>query len=67
MSPAFRLHLDMETLNNYGYKKFKNIDIKFGIAMTAMLRVGSDKATEVYLEINRKANEYVRSHEGKIT
>ena len=34
--------------------------------MTAMLRAGSDKAAELYLEVNRKANDYVRSYEGKI-
>ena len=31
-----------------------------------MLRAGSDKAAELYLEVNRKANDYVRSYEGKI-
>ena len=34
--------------------------------MTAMLRAGSDKAAELYLEVNRKANDYVRAYEGKI-
>ena len=34
--------------------------------MAAMLRAGSDKAAELYLEVNRKANDYVRSYEGKI-
>ena len=34
--------------------------------MTGMLRAGSDKAAELYLEVNRKANDYVRSYEGKI-
>ena len=32
----------------------------------AMLRAGSDKAAELYLEVNRKANDYVRSYDGKI-
>ena len=31
-----------------------------------MLHVGSDKAADLYLEVNRKANDYVRSFEGKI-
>eukprot|EP00439_Symbiodinium_sp_Y106_P050431 s6773_g6.t1 len=42
------------------------IDVKLGVAMSAMLRAGSDKAAELYLEVNRKANDYVRSYDGKI-
>eukprot|EP00439_Symbiodinium_sp_Y106_P026012 s2644_g3.t1 len=57
LSPTFRPH---------PHKKFKSIDVKLGVAMTAMLRAGSDKAAELYLEVNRKANDYVRSYEGKI-
>ena len=34
--------------------------------MSAMLQAGSDKAAELYLEVNQKANDYVRSYEGKI-
>ena len=66
LSPAFRPHADIEGLNDSGHKKFKSIDVKFGVAMTAMRRAGSDKAAELYLEVNRKANDYVRSYEGKI-
>ena len=57
LSPTFRPH---------PHKKFKSIDVTLGVAMTAMLRAGSDKAAELYLEVNRKANDYVRSYEGKI-
>eukprot|EP00439_Symbiodinium_sp_Y106_P074297 s3243_g14.t1 len=53
-------------LNDSGHKKFKCIDVKLGVAMSAMLRAGSDKAAELYLEVNRKANDYVRSYDGKI-
>ena len=66
LSPAFRPHPDIEALNDSGHKKFKSIHVKLGVAMTAMLRAGSDKAAELYLEVNRKANQYVRSDEGKI-
>ena len=66
LSPAFRPHPDIEGLNDSGHRKFKSIDVKLGVAMTAMLRAGSDKAAELYLEVNRKANDYVRSYEGKI-
>eukprot|EP00439_Symbiodinium_sp_Y106_P083820 s148_g24.t1 len=66
LSPAFHSHPDMEALNDSGHRKFKSTDVKLGAAMTAMLRAGSDKAAELYLEVNRKANEYVRSFEGKI-
>ena len=66
LSPAFHSHPDMEALNDSGHRKFKSTDVKLGVAMTAMLRAGSDKAAELYLEVNRKANEYVRSFEGKI-
>ena len=66
LSPAFRPHPDIEGLNDSGHKKFKSIDVKLGVAMTSMLRAGSDKAADLYLEVNRKANDYVRSFEGKI-
>ena len=66
LSPAFRPHPDIEGLNDSGHKKFKSIDVKLGVAVAAMLRAGSDKAAELYLEVNRKANDYVRSYEGKI-
>ena len=55
LSPAFRPHPDIEGLNDSGHKKFKSIDLKLGVAMAAMLRAGSDKAAELYLEVNRKA------------
>ena len=63
---AFRPHPDIEGLNDSGHKKLKSIDVKLEVAMTGMLRAGGDKAAELYLEVNRKANDYVRSYEGKI-
>ncbi|CAE7416372.1 unnamed protein product, partial [Symbiodinium microadriaticum] len=66
LSPAFRPHPDIEALNDSGHRKFKSIDVKLGVAMTAMLRAGSDRAAELYLEVNRKSNEYVRDYDGKI-
>eukprot|EP00439_Symbiodinium_sp_Y106_P027866 s1892_g3.t1 len=66
LSPALRPHPDVEALNDSGHKKFKGIDVKLGVAMSAMLRAGSDKAAELYLEVNRKASDYVRSYDGKI-
>ena len=51
LSPAFP---DIEALNDSGHKKFRGIDVKLGVAMSAMLRAGSDKAAELYLEVNRK-------------
>ena len=64
---SFRPHPDIEALNDSGHKKFKGIDVKLGVAMSAMLRAGSDKAAELYLEVNRKAHDYVRSYvDGKI-
>ena len=52
LSPAFRPHPDIEALKDSGRKKFKGIDVKLGVAMSAMLRAGSDKAAELYLEVN---------------
>ena len=66
LSPAFRPNPGIEDPNDSGHKKFKSIDVKLGVAMTSMLRAGSDKAADLYLEVNRKANDYVRSFEGKI-
>ena len=66
LSPAFRPHPDIEALNDSGHRKYKSIDVKLGVAMTAMLRAGSDRAAELYLEVNRKSNEYVRDYDGKI-
>ena len=61
-TPRYRV----EGLNDFDHKKFKSIDVKLGVAMTSMLRAGSDKAADIYLEVNRKANDDVRSFEGKI-
>eukprot|EP00439_Symbiodinium_sp_Y106_P044222 s4937_g5.t1 len=57
---------EQQGLNDSGHKKLKSIDVKLEVAMTGMLRAGGDKAAELYLEVNRKANDYVRSYEGKI-
>ena len=38
LSPAFRPHPDIEALNDSGHKKFNGIDVKLGVAMSAMLR-----------------------------
>ena len=46
LSPAFRPYPDIEALNDSGHKKFRGIDVKLGVAMSAMLRAGSDKAAE---------------------
>ena len=47
LSPAFRPNPDIEALNDSGHKKFRGIDVKLGVAMSAMLRAGSDKAAEL--------------------
>ena len=65
-SQLSRPHPDIEALNESGHRKFKSIDVKLGVAMTAMLRAGNDRAAELYLEVNRKSNEYVRDYDGKI-
>ena len=67
LSPAFRPQPDIAALNDSGHQKFKSIDVKLGAAMTAMLCAGGDNAAaDLYLEVNRKANSYVRSYAGKI-
>ena len=47
LSPAFRPNPDIEALNDSRHKKFRGIDVKLGVAMSAMLRAGSDKAAEL--------------------
>ena len=34
--------------------------MKLGVAMTAMLKAPADQAADLYLDVNRKANQYVR-------
>ena len=40
LSPAFRPDPDIAGLNNSGHIKFKSIDVKLAVAMTAMLKPG---------------------------
>ena len=47
---------DIEGTNESGHLKFKSIDVKFGVAMTAMLKSTGDNASDLYLGVNRKAN-----------
>ena len=63
--PAFRPHPDIEGLNESGHIKFKSIGVKLGVAMTAMLKSAGDTASDLYLDVNRTANRYVRT-EGKL-
>ena len=48
-------------MNESGRVKFKSIDVKLGVAMTAMLKSAGDNAADLYLDVNRKANHYVRT------
>ena len=66
LEPAFRTFPDTEGLNHSGHTKFKSIDVKLGVAMTAMLNASGDQAADLYLDVNRKANHCVRSLSGKI-
>ena len=61
-NPAFRPDPDIEGLNDSGRLKFKRIDVKLGVAMTAMLKAAGDAAMDLYLVVNCKANKYVREN-----
>ncbi|CAE7786659.1 unnamed protein product [Symbiodinium sp. KB8] len=63
LNPAFRPNPDIDGLNDSGHIKFKSIDIidiKLGIAMSAMLKAAGDNALDLYLDVNRKSSKYVR-------
>ena len=60
LNPAFRPNPDIDGLNDSGHLKFKSIDIKLGIAMTAMLKAAGDTALDLYLDVTRKSSKYVR-------
>ena len=60
LEPAFRPSPDIEGLIHSGHNKFNRIDVKLGVAMTAMLKNNSDHASDLYLDVNRRANQYVR-------
>ena len=60
INPAFRPDPDIEGLNDSGHLKFKSIDVKLGVAMAAMLKSARDAAMDLYLDVNRMANRYVR-------
>ena len=62
INPAFGPDPDIEGLNDSGHLKFKRIDVKLGVAMTAMLKAAGDAAMDLYLDVNRKANKYVREN-----
>ena len=60
INPAFRPDPDIEGMSDSGHLKYKSIDIKLGVAMTAILKSAGDAAMDLYLDVNRKANKYVR-------
>ena len=60
INPAFRPDPDIEGMSDSGHIKFKSIDVKLGVAMTAMLKSAGDVAMDLYLDVNRMANRYVR-------
>ncbi|CAE7220807.1 unnamed protein product, partial [Symbiodinium microadriaticum] len=62
ISPAFKTDPDIEGMKDSGHLKYKSIDIKLGIAMTAMLKAAGDAAMDLYLDVNRKANKYIREN-----
>ena len=62
INPAFRPDPDIEGMNDSGHLKFKSIDMFLGVAMTAMLKAAGDAAMDLYLDVNRKANKYVREN-----
>ena len=39
---------DIDALNDSGDIKFKSIDVKLGVAMTAMIKNGGDGAQDLY-------------------
>ena len=61
LQPAFCPGPDIEGMNESGHIRFKSIDVKLGVAMTAMLKSAGDNAADLYLDANRKANHYVRT------
>ena len=61
IQPAFRPNPDIEGMNDSGHLKLKSIDVKLGLAMTAMLKSAGDVAADLYLDVNRIANRYARN------
>ena len=47
--------------------KFKNIDMKLIVIMTDILESISDISSDLYLDINRKINRYIRTEADLIT
>ena len=66
INPAFRPDPDIEGMSDSGHLKFKSIDIKLGVAMTAMLKSAGDAAMDLYLDVNHRANKYVRDSNNKL-
>ncbi|CAE7648662.1 unnamed protein product [Symbiodinium sp. CCMP2456] len=60
LQPAFRPNPDIDGLNDSGHIKFKSIDVKLGVAMTAMIKTGGDNSQDLYLNVSRKANKLMR-------
>ena len=59
INPAFRPDPDIEGLSDSGDIKFKSIDVKLGVAMTAMLKSAGDAAMDLYLDVNRPRGESI--------
>ncbi|CAE7187272.1 unnamed protein product, partial [Symbiodinium sp. CCMP2456] len=62
LQPTFRPNPDIDALNDSGDIKFKSIDVKLGVAMTAMIKNGGDGAQDLYLNVNRSANKLMHDH-----
>ena len=61
LQPAFRPDPDIDRMIGSGRIKFKSIDAKLGVAVTSLLKSAGDTASDLYLDVNRKANRYVRT------
>ncbi|CAE7274956.1 unnamed protein product [Symbiodinium sp. KB8] len=61
LQPAFRPDPDIDRMIESGRIKFKSIDAKLGVAVTSLLKSAGDTASDLYLDVNRKANRYVRT------
>ena len=63
LQEAYKPFPDIEKLNDSGGVRFNSIDVKLASAMISMLKGAGDGANDLSLDVNFKANAYIRGNQ----
>ena len=63
LQEAYKPFPDIEKLNDSGGVRYNSIDVKLASAMISMLKGAGDGANDLSLDVNLKANAYIRGNQ----